>query len=49
MYQNPLEIRYSCAVVDDDEIDRLTVLAFLEHYPFVKVVGNSIRITWQKP
>lgn len=40
MPQNQPEIRHSCVVVDDDEIDRLTVLAFLEHYPFVKVAGR---------
>jgi len=28
-----------CFVVDDDEIDRLTTLAFLEAYPYVKVEG----------
>jgi two-component system, LytTR family, response regulator len=31
---------YSGIVVDDDEIDRLTVIAFLEHYPFVRVTGK---------
>jgi DNA-binding LytR/AlgR family response regulator len=31
---------YSCIVVDDDEIDRLTVLAFLEPYSFIRVTGR---------
>lgn len=31
---------YSCIVVDDDEIDRLTVLALLEPYPFIHVAGR---------
>jgi DNA-binding LytR/AlgR family response regulator len=26
-------------VVDDDDVDRLTVLAFLENYPFIKITG----------
>jgi two-component system, LytTR family, response regulator len=29
----------NCLIVDDDEIDRLTVLANLRHYPFVQVRG----------
>ncbi|MBX3242625.1 MAG: response regulator transcription factor [Chitinophagaceae bacterium] len=31
---------FSCIVVDDDEIDRLTVLAFLSDYPHIKVIGS---------
>ncbi|MBS1667038.1 MAG: response regulator transcription factor [Bacteroidetes bacterium] len=30
----------NCMVVDDDEVDRLTVLAFMEHYPFIHVMGD---------
>ncbi len=30
---------FSCIVVDDDEIDRLTALAFLSEYPHIKVIG----------
>jgi len=30
----------TCLVVDDDEIDRLTLLAFLESYPFLEVMGR---------
>lgn len=26
-------------VVDDDDVDRLTVLAFLENYPFIEITG----------
>ena len=31
---------YSCIVVDDDEIDRRTVMALLKFHPFVQVTGN---------
>jgi two-component system LytT family response regulator len=30
----------SCIVVDDDEVDRLTTLSFLEPYPFIEVKGT---------
>ena len=30
----------TCMVVDDDEVDKLTVLAFLETYPFIQVKGS---------
>jgi two-component system, LytTR family, response regulator len=47
---------YSCIVVDDDEIDRRTVMALLKHYPFVQVTGNFdnadaalVSATTQKP
>ena len=30
----------NCMIVDDDEVDRLTVLAFMEHYPFIHVMGD---------
>lgn len=33
-------IQQTCFVVDDDEIDRLTVLAFLEQYRFIRVIGK---------
>ena len=33
---------YSCIVVDDDEIDRLTTLAFIEQYEFLHVIGKFI-------
>jgi two-component system, LytTR family, response regulator len=29
----------SCLVVDDDEVDKLVVQAYLETYPFIKVIG----------
>lgn len=32
--------KHTCFVVDDDEIDRLTVLAFLEEYSFLEVTGR---------
>ncbi|HLK29660.1 MAG TPA: LytTR family DNA-binding domain-containing protein [Puia sp.] len=31
--------KISCIVVDDDEIDRLIVLAYLETYPFIEIAG----------
>lgn len=31
---------YTCLVVDDDEIDRLTVLAFLAEYPHIRVIDS---------
>lgn len=30
---------YSCIIVDDDEIDRLTVLSFLKNYSFITPIG----------
>jgi two-component system LytT family response regulator len=30
----------SCIVVDDDEVDRLTTLSFLEAYPFIEIKGS---------
>jgi two-component system, LytTR family, response regulator len=30
---------YSCFVVDDDEVDRLSALSFCRRYPFLKVTG----------
>jgi len=30
---------YSCIIVDDDEIDRLTTLSFVKKYPFLLVAG----------
>jgi two-component system, LytTR family, response regulator len=32
--------KFTCMVVDDDEVDRLTILSFLEDYPFVEVTGR---------
>jgi two-component system LytT family response regulator len=30
---------YSCVIIDDDEIDRLTILAYARKYPFLSVTG----------
>lgn len=40
--QQPGQINqpFSCIVVDDDEIDRLTVLAFLSEYPHIRVIDS---------
>jgi two-component system, LytTR family, response regulator len=32
-------ITYKCLIVDDDEIDRLTVLSFCKKFPILEVVG----------
>ena len=31
--------KYSCIIVDDDEIDRLTVLSFAKKFPILNIVG----------
>ncbi len=30
---------YNCIIVEDDEIDRLTNVSFVERYPFLKLIG----------
>ena len=32
--------KITCIVVDDDNVDRLTALAFLENYPFIEISGT---------
>jgi two-component system, LytTR family, response regulator len=32
-------ITYKCIIVDDDEIDRLTVLMYAKKFPFLQVIG----------
>jgi DNA-binding LytR/AlgR family response regulator len=34
-----LNKKYKCIIIDDNEIDRLTVLAFVRRYPFLHVEG----------
>jgi two-component system LytT family response regulator len=34
-----LKTTYNCVIIDDDEIDRLTTLAFVKKYTFLKVIG----------
>ena len=34
-----MEKLYSCFIVDDDEIDRLTTTMFVKQYPFLKIEG----------
>jgi DNA-binding LytR/AlgR family response regulator len=31
---------YNCIIVDDDEIDRLTVVSFCKHYSFLHIAGS---------
>src|SRR5688572_4854699 len=40
MHPLPLKQPFTCIVVDDDEIDRLTVLAFLSEYPQATVLDS---------
>ncbi|MFN8346258.1 MAG: LytTR family DNA-binding domain-containing protein [Spirosomataceae bacterium] len=32
-------VSYNCIIIDDNEIDRLTSLAFAKRYPFLNVIG----------
>jgi DNA-binding LytR/AlgR family response regulator len=34
-----MQNKISCIVVDDDEIDRLTTVSFLQEYPFAEILG----------
>lgn len=34
-----MQKKISCIVVDDDEIDRLTTVSFLQEYPFAELLG----------
>lgn len=34
-----LKDRYRCIIVDDNELDRLTVLSFVRRYPFIQIDG----------
>ena len=35
----PFKSPYSCVIVDDDEVDRLTTLSFAVKYPFLQIAG----------
>jgi two-component system LytT family response regulator len=37
---HPVTNKISCFLVDDDEVDMLTLLSFLEAYPFIEVTGR---------
>jgi len=37
---HPMTKKTTCIVVDDDEVDILTLMAFLEGYAFIEVVGR---------
>lgn len=37
---NPRKTQYTCIVVDDNELDRLTLASYLHRYPFIRVMGN---------
>ena len=36
---NSIKNDYSCIIVDDNEIDRLTVTSFVRRYPFIRITG----------
>lgn len=39
MVVNRPKNNYSCIIVDDDEIDRLTILSYTRKYPFLQIDG----------
>jgi two-component system, LytTR family, response regulator len=36
---NPVKCNYNCIIVDDNEIDRLTLASFVRKYPFIQIAG----------
>lgn len=34
-----MSVRYTCVIVDDSEIDRLTAVMYVKKYPFLEIVG----------
>ncbi|HEY4062823.1 MAG TPA: LytTR family DNA-binding domain-containing protein [Puia sp.] len=36
---NPLKNGYNCIIVDDNELDRLTIASFARRYPFLSIAG----------
>jgi DNA-binding LytR/AlgR family response regulator len=36
---NPLKNGYICIIVDDNELDRLTITSFARRYPFIHIAG----------
>jgi two-component system LytT family response regulator len=36
---NPKPTCYTCIIVDDDELGRLTLVSYLRRYPFIQITG----------
>lgn len=36
---DPKRTDYTCIIVDDDELDRLTLVSYVRRYPFIRVAG----------
>ena len=36
---DPKRTDYTCIIVDDDELDRLTLVSYVRRYPFVRIAG----------
>ena len=36
---NPKRTNYTCIIVDDNELDRLTLVSYVRRYPFIQVAG----------
>jgi two-component system LytT family response regulator len=39
---NAQEKSYTCVIVDDNEIDRLTIASFIRRYPFIRIAGQFV-------
>lgn len=37
---NPRKTQYTCIIVDDNELDRLTLASYVHRYPFIRVMGK---------
>jgi DNA-binding LytR/AlgR family response regulator len=36
---NPKRTNYTCIIVDDNELDRLTLVSYVRRYPFIQITG----------
>jgi two-component system, LytTR family, response regulator len=36
---NPVKKTYACIIIDDNELDRLTVVSYVNNYPFLQISG----------
>ena len=37
---NPTRTNYTCVIVDDNELDRLTLISYVRRYPFIQIAGS---------
>ncbi len=37
---DPKRTDYTCIIVDDDELDRLTLVSYVHRYPFIRITGE---------